>query len=165
MGFMPKIESVCSKVVGCTFGHQIDGISVRQAAIEKLMKDHGPTGKGSVLELRREKDNEFDPDAIAVYCKLSIGFLALGYISNSDKSCLDCGKSIPKNKAGAQLVKCPSCNSENLLRKGLASELSEAMDEGFKYSVSIMQITGGGINSTGKRQSYGANIRIDRVKQ
>ena len=76
---------------------------------------------GTPLQLIPEPDNQYDPDAIAVYCTYKIG-----YVPNKGYTCANCNGAIALSSSC-----CPKCNSEEWIKGGLATriKLSKVLDQ------------------------------------
>lgn len=69
---------------------------------------------GTPLQLVLEPTNQFDPDAIAVYCD---GY-RIGYVPNSGYTCANCNAAVKSNSSC-----CSKCNSEEWIKGGLATRI------------------------------------------
>jgi predicted Zn-ribbon and HTH transcriptional regulator len=111
---------------------------------------------------------EFEDDGEVVECPkcesgdIFPGKLAkIGYIRNRGIQCIMCGYE-DNVKAGVEIpTTCPMCATDTIIRGGLATELSKAMDDGVKYACEVLEYTGG---AEGK-QTMGVNIRIVNLKK
>jgi hypothetical protein len=116
----------------------------RQHALEYAREK----GLKSVL-LRREKDNKYDPNAIAVLIMSDMGRIRVGYIPNRAK-CLLCdpqqkGHGQPSYKVSPSYL-CPECGGR--MDPGTADKIAHYFDERENPNESItgriISVTGGG---------------------
>lgn len=101
--------TINTKIVGTTF----EGRQAKLARCQELGIQ--------TLYLRRDYANPYDPEAVAVEAHLvdSAGNISevvqLGYLSNSDRMCLVCGKMMDGLAfSKTKTVKCPECNKLSL---------------------------------------------------
>jgi len=166
--FIPPLplKAIKSKIVGVKMGRKINGEHVRQTVLKKLRQEVKPARTTGEVQLRPEPTNKFDKDAIAVYVRLTAGWFEVGYISNKQRVCSNpvCGWDMDPEVSGDAPEECPECGFK-VLRKGLASRLSEWMRAGQKFACRITQFTGKEheLDKNGEPRSLGANIEISPV--
>ena len=188
-----------TKIVGTTF----EG---RQELLARC-RDQGVRD----LELVPDPLNRYDPYAVAIEARINDESgnptnIRLGFLSNSDRICSDCGtlvggpmfersrrlrcndcgrefgyddQVVTQDGNGVPIIECPGCHSSVDLglskvvvcpncegndfgRGGLATRFSRALAAGVRYSVRVMEYTGGDIAPSGRQKSLGCNIRIQR---
>jgi hypothetical protein len=150
-------DKVFSKIVGTTFDN-------RQEKIVRA-KEAG----AAMLHLEREPENAYDPDAIGVWVELyskegGYETIQLGYISNSEYACADCGYIMPGRGKGAPSA-CSECDGTEFDRIGLATQLAQAMDSGISYTCKVLEYTGGDMKEDGtEKKNRGVNIFIEMLK-
>lgn len=151
-------ETVRTKVVGVTMGPKANGRAARQVYLEKMKSENV-----RALELVREPTNEYDPNAIKVMSRIAGMRIHLGYIKNSNRICSGCGREYEKTPAQpgiplAEQQQCPECKIP-LTYSGLATELSNWIDQGYGFAASVLEFTGG------EGKSRGCNIEIRRLDE
>lgn len=111
----PGVEKpLVTKIVGTTFeGRQ----GLLKAAAEHDIR---------LLKLVRDPDNPYDPNAVAVEAPVykdgvEVQSVRLGFISNSDRMCIVCGKMVDGLAfSRTRTVKCPRCgNVSQYTTKGM----------------------------------------------
>lgn len=140
-------NSIYTKVAGVNSGYKKDGVVIRQLYLKK-MKELGVT----VLQLVREPENKFDPNAIAIYANIGTK-VHIGYVQNRVRRCQSCDNVVEKATEDEDCPKCGGC----LNRDGLATELAHYIDNGYNYKARVTQYTGG----NGK--TMGLNIIIEKI--
>jgi hypothetical protein len=156
------IKEVKTSVAGCTMGEERNGRPIRQLFLEELAKMKPRDIKVRIVP---EDDNKFDADALRVMATTRYGDIHIGYVQNRDRFCYKCNQEYAVNsKDKNKPAFCSTCGSE-LRRKGLASEIREAIRNNISYKVECLQITGGGLNLKGQPKNYGCNIRIYTTDQ
>lgn len=152
MKTLPNLSGVFSRVAGVVSGPDA---SKRQAALSEI---RGLKEKGAsvVLNLQREEDNKFDPNAVAVWATLPSGPVQLGYVRNADTYCSFCNANM---EAYPQDGACKSCGrTDSLKREGLATRMVESFEKNpdVRYLGEVTEVTGG----EGKKANFGCNYVI-----
>ena len=122
------------------------------------------------VKLIAEPDNPYDSNAIAVTANLNIGGVfhegKLGYISNSERACLNCGNVLGnKYFSDDETPACPNCNSNEFARAGLATEVTRAINAGAEYGCLIASFTGGDMDNYGSMRNLGCNIQLKLIHE
>lgn len=123
---MKKGSSFFTKVAGVSHENP-DGTS-RQEIIHKYVR------KGQVLELRREPDNEFDKNAVAVWVTAQV--------------------KMPKKLFRPQEYEAVQCQI-GYLGEHVARDASGYLARGNPIRVTVKQVSGGGA------ETYGVNIKVE----
>lgn len=107
-------KQVNSKIVGTTF----EG---RQEKLARCQREGV-----QVLHLRLDYANKFDPDAVAVEAHLENEVIQLGFLSNSDRACVVCGRMLDGAAfSRSKIVKCPDCGKNFQFTKAGVVECPE----------------------------------------
>jgi len=142
-------DEIRTKIAGVTMGASRNGVPLRQSYLNALEKK-----KITQVRLVREPENEYDSKAIAIHADYGSGDVHLGYIQNKARICLSCSKEFQMTEGDT--IQCSNCGGI-LARKGLATTLSDWIDQGINFKAEILQITGG----NGKTR--GCNIKVTRA--
>lgn len=160
------LDTVRTSVAGCAMGEDIEieggkTMKYRQLALKFLAhyRAQDPSRR-ILLSVVPDPENKFDPNALQLITDIPEmgGRVQLGFIRNAGTVCGFCLREFPKFPPGG---KCPACGrNDHLERKGLATQLAEAMraNPTLKYYAEVLEVTGG----TQEKAHYGCNIEVRR---